>query len=254
MTFRILILGGTTEARQLGEALAGRADIVAMLSLAGRTRDPAVQPLPTRVGGFGGPAGLAEHLRRDSIDLLVDATHPFAERISANAVAASAETGVPLIALARAPWTAEPRDRWTEVPDLAAAAAAIGAAPRRVLLTVGRLGLSAFAAAPQHQYLVRTIDRPDDLGFLPHHRLLLDRGPFPEAAERALIAAERIDVVVTKNSGGAMTYGKIAAARALGLPVILVRPPERAGVPTVHSVAEALALIDHHASGAERGV
>lgn len=250
---KILVLGGTTEATRLAGLLAARTDLQAVLSLAGRTSRPAPQPLPTRVGGFGGADGLARHLRAEGIDLLVDATHPFAEQISANAAAASTATGVPLVVLTRAPWQARPGDRWTDVPTLVAAAEAIGDAPRTVLLTVGRLGLSAFARAPQHCYLVRSIDPPEEL-VLPDARVILDRPPFEEDRERELMVRQGVEILVTKNSGGTATYGKIAAARALGLPVILVKPPARPDVPTVHAPEAVLAMIDHPATLAERGV
>ncbi len=256
---KVLVLGGTGEARALAHLLAARPDLEATVSLAGRTRDPAPLPLPTRTGGFGGAAGLQAFLEAEGIDALVDATHPFAERISANAAEAAARAGVPLLLLGRPPWTPVPGDRWTEVESLDAAAVAIGDRPRRVLLTVGRLGLAAFRAAPQHAYLVRSIDDPGDLG-LPDARLILDRPPFDADTEAGLMRREGIEVLVTKNSGGPATYGKVQAARALGLPVILVRPPARPEVPVVADPAAVLAWIDglHRPSsgsgGADRGV
>jgi precorrin-6A/cobalt-precorrin-6A reductase len=249
---KVLVLGGTGEARALAHRLAERPVFEATVSLAGRTTNPQPLPLPTRTGGFGGPEGLARHLADAGIDALVDATHPFAERISANAVTAADRTGVPLVVLARPPWTRQPGDRWSEVGDLAAAAEALGPVPRRVLLTVGRLGLAAFAAAPQHDYLVRTIDDPGDIG-LPRARVILDRPPFDAEAEMALLRREGIEVVVTKNSGGPATYGKIAAARALALPVVLIRPPARADVPTLHDPDAVVDWLLAHA-GTERGV
>ena len=241
---RILVLGGTTEASRLARALADRPDIEATLSLAGRTIDPAAQPIPTRVGGFGGAAGLAAWLREHRIDALVDATHPFAAQISRNAAEAARETGTPIVAFVRPPWSREPGDDWIEVADLDEAARALGEAPRRVLLTTGRLGLDHFTASPQHHYLIRTIDHPGDLPGLPDHQLLLDRGPFDLAAERDLMTRERIDIVVTKNSGGAATYPKIVAARELGLPVVIVQPPLRPDVAQVHDVASVFAFLE----------
>lgn len=175
---------------------------------------------------------------------MVDATHPFAARMSRNAAQACRIAGVPLLALVRPEWTPGPGDRWTIVPDMAGAVAALGEAPRRVFLTVGRLELSAFAAAPQHAYLVRTIDPVGEVA-LPNLVEIRHRPPFDEADERALMQAERIDVLVTKNSGAAATRPKLDAARALGLPVIVVaRPPRPEGVETVASVEAALGWLE----------
>ena len=238
----ILILGGTTEAAALARLLAERPGIVAMLSLAGRTQNPVPPPIPHRVGGFGGIDGLAAFLREHGVRALIDATHPFAERISANAVAAGRLTGTPLLALRRPAWRAEPGDNWTEVDDAAAAVRALGDEPRRVFLTTGRLELPAFLAAPQHFYLVRSVDAPEALP--PRARLILARGPFAEEDELRLMREEQVDVVVTKNSGGSATYGKIVAARRLQLPVILLKRPGVADVETVVTAEEALAWIE----------
>jgi len=238
----ILILGGTTEASAFARLLAARPDRPALISLAGRTLKPAQQPLPTRVGGFGGAAGLADFLAANGVRAVVDATHPFAEKISANAALACAETGTPLLVLRRRPWQAEPGDEWTEVEDAPAAALALGRKARRVFLTVGRLELPAFLAAPQHHYLIRTVDPPEALP--PKAKLILERGPFVEAAETALLQKEKIEVIVTKNSGGEATYAKIAAARALHLPVILMRAPERPSVACVDTAEAALAWLE----------
>ena len=154
---RILILGGTSEASALVAGLAGMPHDVT-LSLAGRTAAPKAEPVPTRIGGFGGAEGLAAWMREDGTDLLVDATHPFAARMCVNAAEAAARAGIPLLAIRRPPWTREPGDRWTEVDTVADSVAALGEAPRRVFVTVGRLELAAFAAAPQHDYVVRTIE------------------------------------------------------------------------------------------------
>ena len=252
---RILILGGTTEAVRLAERLAGRPGIEATLSLAGRTHEPAPQALPTRVGGFGGVSGLAAYLKDNGIDLLIDATHPFAAQISLNAVAAAAMAGVALIRYTRPPWEREPGDNWLEVDSLEAAAEALAGEPKCVFLTVGRLGRAAVEVAPQHHYVVRSIDPPDELN-LPDHRLLLERGPFDEASQAALMQAERVEIMVTKNAGGDATYGKVAAARSLGLPVIMVQPPASPDVTTYHELNDVLAAIEAHGASlaAERGV
>ncbi len=240
---RILILGGTTEARSLAEQLAGDSAVAPTLSLAGRTKSPSLPAIPFRIGGFGGMAGLISYLKAESIDLVIDATHPFAEQMSAHAQAACRETAIPLALLTRPPWTQCEGDLWTEVEDAEAIAQALGEIKRRVFLTVGRLQLPAFEAAPLHHYLIRTIDPPEPLPKLPDYRLLLARGPFFLEDEMRLMQEEKIDVLVTKNSGGMATYAKIEAARQLGIPVILMRPPARAEVPTFHDVETMLSFI-----------
>lgn len=236
----MLILGGSTEASALAAALAGRVDVAAVLSLAGRVREPAPQPLPLRVGGFGGIDGLANYLRTREIAVVVDATHPFAATISHNARLAAAEVGVPLLDAVRAGWRPEAGDRWREVAGMAEAAAALGPEPRRVFLTVGRLQLAAFAAAPQHHYLVRSIDPVGPGHGLGDAVFVAARGPFAVEAEAALMERHGIEVLVTKNSGGTASAAKIVAARRLGLAVVLVRPPGQAGGMDVPAVLDAI--------------
>ncbi len=255
MTHRVLILGGTTEARQLAERIAGRAELSATLSLAGRTQNPVPHAIPLRSGGFGGAEGLAQYLREESISLLVDATHPYAAQISANAAEAVTAVGIPILALRRAPWPKSEGDRWIEVLDGGDAVAALGASARNVFVALGRQELAPFEAAPQHSYLVRSVDPVTPPLAVPNARYILARGPFLEAEERALLLANQIDAIVAKNSGGSSTYGKIAAARALGIDVILIQRPQLPPVETVGSVDEACAAIDHWLAGAkERGV
>lgn len=223
---RLLILGGTTEASRLAAAVANEPGIAATLSLAGRTAAPAAAPLPMRVGGFGGIEGLARHLASERIDGVVDATHPFAARISAHAVAACARTSVPLIAFSRPRWMPEPGDRWVEVADIPGAVARLAILPPQgVFLTTGRLDLAAFRAAPHHRYVVRTIDPPAETEALPGMVPVLGRGPFPVDDEAALMARHDIRLLVTKNSGGEASAAKLTAARRLGLPVLMVSRP-----------------------------
>lgn len=210
------------------------------MSLAGRTATPIAHTIPVRLGGFGGVDGLVAWMRDHAIDRLIDATHPFAARISANAVAAARIAGVPVLRVARPAWSPGLGDRWTEVPDIAGAVAALGDVPGRVFLTVGRLELAAFRAAPWHHYLVRTIDAPTLTDLPPDHALILDRGPYTLAGETELMRANHIDVLVTKNSGGSATRPKLDAARALRLPVVLVARPPLPAAETVESVEEAL--------------
>jgi precorrin-6A/cobalt-precorrin-6A reductase len=226
---RLLILGGTTEGSLLARALAGKAEVAPVLSLAGRTQRPVLPPIAHRIGGFGGIEGLMFYLDENRVEAVIDATHPFAPRISAHAQAACARLDLPLVRFTRRPWVAEAADLWTYVEDLEAAAQALGPVPQRVFVASGRLGLSAFRTAPQHHYLIRSIDPPEPLDLPPDRRLLLGRGPFPLNDEIALLRDERIDVLVSKNSGGSASVDKILAARALRLPVIMVQPPAHSG-------------------------
>jgi precorrin-6A/cobalt-precorrin-6A reductase len=251
----VLILGGTTEARELGQGLAARSDMTVTLSLAGRTAAPLAQAVPVRRGGFGGLNGLVRYLRGNAIDALIDATHPYAATISAHAAGAAAQTDTPMVTLCRPPWRAVAQDRWTDAEDAQAAVRALGDAPKKVFLAVGRQEIAHFAQAPQHDYLIRSVDPVHPPLAVPKARYILARGPFDEGQERALLLAQAIDVLVAKNSGGAATYGKIAAARSLGVAVILLRrPPESAG-PRVASADEAIAWLDHVLKApADRGV
>jgi len=255
-TRRILILGGTFEARQLAERLAARADLEVMLSLAGRTAEPARTTAPVRTGGFGGSEGLARYLIAHAIDALIDATHPYAATISANAVHAARAAKAPLLALRRPPWVAVAGDRWIEVADAAGAVVALGAAPRRAFLALGRQEIGPFAAAPQHRYLIRSVEPVTPPLAVPHAVYLTGRGPFGEAGERALMVNHRIDALVAKNSGGGATYGKIAAARALGIAVIMLRRPAPAPADiVVETVDAAVEWLDHRTPPAvARGV
>ncbi|MEJ2624378.1 MAG: cobalt-precorrin-6A reductase [Pseudolabrys sp.] len=252
---RILILGGTSEARELAARLAQRNDLAVTLSLAGRTAAPAAQAVPVRSGGFGGKAGLAAYLTEHHIDALIDATHPFAANISANAAQAVTTTGVPLLTLQRPPWQMIAGDRWIDVNDVDEAVGALGATPRRVFLAIGRQDVNAFVAAPQHAYVVRSIDPVEPPLALPHAEYSLARGPFDTSAECELITTRGIGIVVAKNSGGEATYGKIAAARALRLPVVMIRRPPAPTGPTVATIDAAAAWLDHAlASATRRGV
>ncbi|MGU3666822.1 cobalt-precorrin-6A reductase [Methylobacterium sp. A49B] len=241
---RILILGGTGEASALVRALAGRGDLSVMLSLAGRTAAPKAEPVPTRVGGFGGADGLARYLHDEAIGCLIDATHPFAAAMSANAARAAARAGVPLLAIRRPAWSPVPGDRWIAAGSVEAAVAALGSRPRRVFLTIGRQEAAAFAAAPQHAYLARAVEPLRDVLRVPHLTTIAARGPFDAEAEAALMREAGTEILVSKNSGGAATYGKIAAARALGIPVVMVRRPDKPDVPSVVDSAAALRWLD----------
>ena len=239
----------------MAEQLAGRADLNVTLSFAGRTVNPARQPVPVRSGGFGGAAGLAAYLMSEHIDVLIDATHPYARVISDNAVAACSQTGKPLLVLRRPPWIATAADRWTEVADVREAVRALGEAPRRVFVALGRNELAPFNEAPQHFYLIRSVDPVDPPLSLPHVAYVTGRGPFSEAADRALMTDHRIEIAITKNSGGAATYGKIAAARAMHIGVIVLRRPPELEASAAETVEAALGWLDHALTlAAARGV
>jgi precorrin-6A/cobalt-precorrin-6A reductase len=235
---RILILGGTGEARELAAALvAADADVVS--SLAGRVRQPRLPEGQVRIGGFGGAEGLAAFLRDEGITHLVDATHPFASTISANAAHATTETGVPRLVLRRPGWEADPS--WDSVTGTREAAEAVARWPgENVFLTTGRRDLGVFADDDMHQFLVRTVDPPEG-AVPPRMTLLLDRGPYTVESESALIREHRISLLVTKNSGGPMTAAKLTASRDLGVQVVMVaRPALPPGSAVVATSTEAM--------------
>jgi precorrin-6A/cobalt-precorrin-6A reductase len=241
----ILVLGGTAEARELADALY-EAGIEVMSSLAGRVSDPRLPRGEVRSGGFGGPGALARWLREQRVAAAVDATHPFAARISDSAARACPEAEVPLIRLERPGWSERPGDRWTRVSTIYEAAALVRSRAGRVLLTTGRQGLAAFAKLDDVWFLVRCVEAPEP-PLPPRHELLLDRGPYTVAGELELIERHRIDLLVTKDSGGPMTAAKLDAARERGLPVIVVDRPIRPDVETVATVAQAFRWARAHA-------
>ncbi|MGC3004061.1 cobalt-precorrin-6A reductase [Streptomyces sp. G35A] len=244
MSPHILVLGGTTEARELAAELTARPRTRVTTSLAGRVTRPGAVPGELRVGGFGGAEGLADWLREQRVDAVVDATHPFAGTITANAARAAAATGLPLVVLRRPGWRPGPGDHWHPVPSLDAAAGLLPRLGHRVLLTTGRLGLAAFAGLTELRFVVRSVEPPEP-PMPPHTRVLLARGPFTVAGETALLRDHRVDVLVTKDSGGAATSAKLVAARDLGLPVVVVRrPPLPDGVTAVPDAAAALHWLD----------
>lgn len=215
------------------------------ISFAGRVARPVRQPLPQRVGGFGGVAGLVDYLRAAGITHVVDATHPFAAQMSRHAIAACGETGVPLTALTRAPWTPESGDNWTHVSDIDGAVTALDRPAARVMLAIGRMNLPAFAPRPQHFYLLRLVDPPETPPALPDHYVEVDRGPFSFDGDLALMRQHAISLVVSKNSGGTGAYAKIRAARALELPVIMIARPDLPPRHELHDVHAVLNWVDH---------
>ncbi|MGH1419776.1 MAG: cobalt-precorrin-6A reductase [Hyphomicrobiaceae bacterium] len=258
MTRRILLLGGTTEARKLAERLGHDARFETLMSLAGRTRSPKPTPVTVRVGGFGGVDGLIDFLAQNPFDVVVDATHPFAVQMSANAAKATARTGIDLLRIERAEWTPVAGDKWTSVACLEAATNELAEMGQRVFLGVGRQSLAPFANKPQHHYVIRVIDPPDIPAGMTHYEIITGLGPFRTQDDIELFRAKKIDVVVTKNSGGKATASKIAAARELALPVIMIERPklevgtQRVKVP---SVDKAMAWLEaHYVSSTKRSV
>ncbi len=237
---RVLILGGTGDAAELAAKVAAIAGVEAITSLAGRTRKPSIPLGDLRIGGFGGVAGLASYLCEMRIDLLIDATHPFATQISDHAADAANAVGIPRLMLIRRPWQQVSGDRWIEVDTVAAAAQILPHQARRVFLTVGRQELSTFAHLKDIWFLMRIIDPPTPDAVMPPGFILCDRGPFALDHEREIIIHHKIDTIVSKNSGGNATYAKIIVARELGLQVMMVNRPAKPPGEQVMDVEAAL--------------
>lgn len=211
--------------------------------------------MPVRIGGFGGAAGLAEYLRTHRVTHLVDATHPFAATMSAHAVDAARAAGIPHVALTRPAWEPSDGDRWTHVADISRAVAALEGPARNVMLALGRMHVEAFAEQPQHRYLLRFVDAPDRPPALPRHDLVVDRGPFTPEGDRTLLEAHAIDLVVCKNAGGNGAEAKLIAARALGVPVLMIDRPAVPKRIEVHRAVDVLGWLAHaSSSGTNRGV
>lgn len=243
---RVLLLGGTTDAAALGRQLDRDPRVAVTTSLAGRTRSPAPLPGKTRNGGFGGVSGLASYLRSEGIDLLIDATHPYADRISHNAATACAATDTPRLHLLRPAWQETEGDRWIRVADRTAAARRLESLGRRFFLSLGRQDLGAFVGLSDYWFLIRMIDPPDPDQALPTGEVVLGRGPFDQENEMDLLRQHKIDAVITKNSGGDATYAKIAAARELDLPVIVIDRPTPPVGESVTSAGATLAWLERH--------
>lgn len=251
MAPKLLILAGTTEATALAQSVA-KAGLDGVMSFAGRVARPVRQPLQQRIGGFGGIDGLRRYLRKAQITHVVDATHPFAAQMSHHAKAACAVESVPLVALTRPPWQAKPGDRWHHVPDIASAAQTVDRPPTRIMLAVGRMHLAEFAMHTQHFYLLRLVDPPAQPLPFPDCHVIVSRGPFSEADDCALMQEFEIDLVVSKNAGGTGAYAKVAAARSLGLPVIMIDRPELPARREVATPGAVIKWLDH--AGTDLGV
>lgn len=242
---RVLLLGGTTEATAMAARLSN-AGITAIFSYAGRTRAPTRQPLPTRMGGFGGVEGLCAYLKAEAISHVIDATHPFAAGMSQNAVRACALVGIPLIRLERPPWVAQAGDQWTMVASTTDMPDALPDTPARVFLAIGKQQIGLFAVKPQHHYVLRLVDPPNAPLPLPHTTVVLARGPFTVEGDTALMREHQISHVLAKNAGGTAARAKLDAARALHLPVIMATRPALQG-PALDSVDAVMGWLDHSA-------
>lgn len=237
----VLVLGGTGEARELAAGLVAER-IPVISSLAGRVGEPRLPVGAVRIGGFGGVPGLRTWLHDNAIRVVVDATHPFASGISANAAAAAGDLAVPLVRLCRAPWSPDVGDTWVQVPDIAGAARHLDGRRARVFLTTGRQDVDAFAENSSAWFLIRVVD-PPQTAMPRHHTVIRSRGPYHLADEIDLMREHRIDVLVTKNSGGDMTRAKLDAARTLGIEVVMVDRPSEPAMPTVEDAAGAVELV-----------
>jgi len=246
---KVLILGGTGEALALAQHLAGMPEISVITSLAGRTRDPTLPAGEVRVGGFGGAEGLLGYLRENGVSVLINATHPFAATMSANALAAHKESGTPMLRLLRPAWRKQPSDTWIKAPSMAGAAGICRWLGKRVLLSVGSQEVGAFANLPRAHFFVRMVDAPSAPLPLVSHAVIVSKGPFALADERRLLLEQSIDLIVTKNSGGDATFAKIEAAREFAIPVVMVERPDIAqhpGCDTVDSVDAAFDWVSAH--------
>lgn len=241
---RVLILGGTGEGAQLAERLAERIDLTVISSLAGRVSQPKLPKGPVRVGGFGGLDALASYLVNEKIKVVIDATHPFAAKISQNAELAASRTGLPFIALLRPPWRGLASDRWHEVPDFQNAAEFVDTKMGRVFLSIGRQELGSFSGCSNAWFLIRAIEEPTEC-LPPHCKVLLRRGPFELDEELQLLREHSINCLVSKNSGGPATYTKIEAARSLDIPVVMINRPIKHTVQAVETVDDAIAKLDY---------
>ena len=247
---RILLLGGTTEATRLANHLANT-DYEVLFSYAGRTKKPVAQPLPTRIGGFGGAQGFADFLKADDITHVIDATHPFAAQMSTNAVKACAAAKVNLVSFERPPWQEKAGDHWQSVADIEAASEALPGDPARIFLAIGKQHLDAFVKRPEHFYLLRLVDHPTADLPLPNTHAVIARGPFDTAVDLALLKDHGIDIIISKNAGGVGARAKLEAARDLGLKVIMIDRPFIPARRILDNVDDVMTWLDHSAN---RGV
>lgn len=238
-------MGGTSDASTLAKVFAAQG-VDAVFSYAGRTHTPAIQPLETRIGGFGGVSGLVDYLAKEHITHVVDATHPFAAGMSRNAIAACARADIPLLSLERPPWPVQ--DEWLQVPDIEGAVEALPIAKARVFLAIGRENIGDFASRPEHFYLLRMVDRPTEPVALPEYEVVIGRGPFTDAGDTVLMQAHGITHLVAKNAGGDSARAKLMAAEALGVQVIMITRPAVPERQVTADISAVLAWLDHSAN------
>lgn len=243
---RLLILGGTADARALADALDQRSGIEVITSLAGRTREPRLPAGQVRTGGFGGADGLAHYLTEAQIDLMIDATHPFAAVISRNAAEAGAQMGIPRLMLLRPAWTPQSGDRWIMVDSADNAADRLADLPGTIFLAIGRQELEPFAQLNDRRFVLRMVEPPSGPLPIADAHVVAGRGPFDLGEEMALFRDHDIGVVVSKNSGGASAYAKIDAARAAAIPVIMIKRPELPYGPRVETIEEAIIWVENN--------
>ncbi len=247
---RVLILGGTGEARKLAAFLLTQPELTVISSLAGRTQDPLLPPGPVHTGGFGGIPGLVSFLETAEIHAVLDATHPFAQKISHHSFIATQKLGIPHIYVVRRAWSKTKADRWYEVPDHQTAAGLIPQLGQHIFLTIGRQELCHYAQVPGW-FLMRMIEPPDPNQARPKGEILLQRGPFGLEEEITLMQTHRIDLLVSKNSGGPATFSKILAARRLNCPVIMIQRPSLPNSVQVNTISQAWAWLRQELFGGD---
>ena len=243
---RVLILGGTGEGLKLATLASTIPGLEAINSLAGCTDKPTLTSTSTRIGGFGGVSGLTDYLQKHKINLLVDATHPFASQISENAAIASTKLNIPFLMVIRPPWEKKSGDRWLEVENNQTAARVLPELAARIFLTIGRQELVNYAHLKNIWFLMRMIDQPQPNTPLPSGKIITDRGPFSLLKERSLLQKYEIGAIVSKNSGGDATYNKIIAARELGIPVVMIQRPSLPEAEQVSDVESAVSWLKNH--------
>jgi precorrin-6A/cobalt-precorrin-6A reductase len=241
---RLLILGGTGDATKLTSEASQLSGVEIIYSLAGRTRKPSLPDCETRIGGFGGADGLAAYMNDAKIDLVIDATHPFAENMAAHAAEACTKTSIPRLKFCRTPWVSGDIS-WQSINTYAEAAAALSTMGDRVFLSIGTKDLDAFSGLSDKWFFLRAVEEPALPVPLLNHGMLLERGPFDEGHERTLMVTYQIDVLVSKNSGGTMA-AKLQAAHDLNIPIVMIEQPAMLEGEVVGNVKDTVDWLTRH--------